>query len=139
MGLRAALGASVAAALIGAAPVAGAPASDAQVKAAVVRTIAVVDHQRAASLRKGLVGARTSLSRAKPASAKARSARKLALQAVAKASLAAAEQVKAELANTKMQYDEATTETTLATRHLAAADKLLNRAAGLLGIARKAR
>lgn len=115
-----------------------APASDAQVKAALVRAIAAVDVQRGATLAKALAADRVSLSAAKPASAKAKAGRTLALQGLAKGSLAAAEQVKAEQEMTRMQYAGATTQTALASKNLVAAKKLLNRAAVLLGIRQRA-
>jgi hypothetical protein len=42
--------------------------------------------------------------------------------------------VKAEQANTRMAYDTANSQTALATKDLAAADKLLAKAAALLGL-----
>jgi hypothetical protein len=114
-------------------------ASDAQVKAAVTREIAAIDVQRGVALTHALTGVRSSLASAAPSSAKGRSAKALAEQALAKASLAATEQVKSEQANTKMDYSVATSQTALATKNLAAAATLVNKAAALLGISRRAK
>ena len=110
------------------------PTSDAQVKTAVVHELTVVGHQKGAALAKSLRGVRVSLTAAVPTSPAAKTAKTLALQGAAKASLAAAEQVQAEKDSTLMRYDPAAAQTALATAHLAAASKLLNRAASLLGL-----
>jgi hypothetical protein len=133
---RALLATSVAA-LVVAAAVAAAPASDAQVKSAVTKEIAAVSHQKGKSLESAITGARAALVAAKPASAKAISAKTLGLQAAGKASQAGAEQVKADEDNTRMQYTGATSQTALATKNLAAAGTLLNKAAVLLGISQR--
>ena len=54
------------------------------------------------------------------------------MQGLAKEALAASEQVKAEAANTRMQYPTATAQTALATKNLASALVLLKKAAALL-------
>lgn len=134
MGVRRVLVVLVAAALLGVTAATAATASDAQVKAAVAKGIVAVGHQRGTGLAKAVAVARVALTKAVPTSAPAKSAKTLALQAFAKATLAAGEQVKAENANTRMDYGTATSQTALATKNLAAADKLLNKAAALLGL-----
>jgi hypothetical protein len=118
---------------------AAAPATDAQVKTAVVRELNVVGHQKGDTLAKALKGVRVSLAAAAPTSAPAKTAKALAVQSLAPAALAAAEQVKADQDSTRMQYDPAAAETALAVKHLAAAAKLLNKAAALLGLSQRLR
>jgi hypothetical protein len=125
-------------ALAAAGAVGAASATDAQVKSAVTREIAAVTHQKGKPLEQAIKSARVSLVAAKPVSAKAVSAKTLGLQAATKASLAGAEQVQAEEDNTRMKYSGASSQTALATKNLAAAGKLLNKAAALLGISQRA-
>jgi hypothetical protein len=134
MRVRCALVAFVVAVLLGATAATAATATDAQVKAAVAKGITAVAHQKGSGLAKAVGAARVALTRAAPTSASAKSAKTLALRGFAKATLAAAEQVKADAANTRMQYDTATSQTALATKNLEAADKLLVKAARLLGL-----
>jgi hypothetical protein len=115
-----------------------APTTDAQVKSAITREISAVAHQKGKPLVQAIKSARASLVAAKPVSAKAVSAKTLGLQAASKASLAGAEQVQAEDDNTRMKYSGASAQTALATKNLAAAGKLLNKAAVLLGISQRA-
>ena len=115
-----------------------ASATDAQVKTAVAKEISAVAHQKGKTLQKAAAAARTALAAAKPVSSKAVSARALGLQAAGKASLAGAEQVKADADNTRMDYNGATAQTALATKNLVAAGKLLNKAAVLLGMPQRA-
>jgi hypothetical protein len=121
-------------ALLTPAVAAAAPASDAQVRIAVVHELTVVGHQKGAALAKSLHGVRVSLAAAVPTTPAAKTAKALALQGAAKASLAAAEQIQAEKDSTLMRFDPAAAQTALANAHLAAASKLLNRAASLLGL-----
>jgi hypothetical protein len=134
MGVRRVLVAFAVAVLIGATAATAATATDAQVKAAVAKSIAAVAHQKGAGLTKAVAAARTALTKAKPTSASAKSAKTLALRGLAKAKLAATEQVKAEQANTRMDYDTATSQTALASKNIAAAGKLLDKAAVLVGL-----
>ncbi len=131
---RSALAASFLIALFAVGPAAAAPASDAQVKAALVRAIAAVAHQKGTTLQASLKGVRVSLGAASPVSAAAKSAKTFALQGVAKASLAASEEIAADKDSTRMQYAGATSQTALATKNLTAAGKLLDKAATLLGV-----
>ena len=125
------------AALAAAAEAGAAVTSDAQVKAAVTKEIAAVSHQKGKSLESAIKSARAALVAAKPDSSKATSAKALGLQAAGKASLAGAEQVKAEQDNTRMQYSGANAQTALATKNLQAAGTLLNKAAALLGLTQR--
>jgi hypothetical protein len=125
-------------ALIAAGATGAAPATDAQVKSAVTREISAVTHQKGKPLEQAIKGARASLVAAKPVSSKAVGAKTLGLQAASKASQAGAEQVQAEDDNTRMKYSGASSQTALATKNLAAAGKLLNKAAALLGISQRA-
>jgi hypothetical protein len=120
--------------LVAAAPAA---ASDAQVKAAVMREISALSHQKAKALATALGKLRPTLAAATPTSPAAKSAKTLALQGLAKGSLGAAAQVKAEADNTRMDYTGANTETAIATKDLAAAAKLVNKAAALLKISQR--
>jgi hypothetical protein len=120
--------------LLGATAATAATTTDVQVKAAVAKGIAAVAHQKGAGLTKAVASARAALTKAAPTSASAKSAKTLALQGLAKAALAATAQIKAEQANTRMAYDTANSQTALATKNLAAADKLLDKAAVLLGL-----
>ena len=120
--------------LLGATAATAATTNDAQVKAAVAKGIAAVAHQKGAGLTKAVAAARVALTMAAPKSASAKSAKTLALQGLAKAALAATAQIKAEQANTRMAYDTANSQTALATKDLAAADKLLDKAAVLVGL-----
>jgi hypothetical protein len=122
-------------ALLGATAATGASQREAQVKAAVARGISAVDHNKGKALGTAVARARVSLSHASAVSAKARSAKALALRGFAKASLAAAQQQKAEAAMTRMQYSGANTATAVASKDMAAAVVLLKKAARLLGIA----
>jgi len=121
-------------ALVSAATSAAAPQSDAQVKAAITRGISAVDHNKGKALGRAVARARVSLSHASAVSAKAKSAKALALRGFAKASLAAVQQDKAEAEMTRMQYSGANAATALATKDMAAAVVLLKKAARLLGI-----
>jgi hypothetical protein len=137
MGVRRALVGLVAAALLGAGTLAAATAAtsaDAQVKAAVAKGITAVAHQKGSGLATAVAKARTALTAAAPTSASAKSAKTLALQGLAKAALAAGEEVKAENANTRMDYGTANSQTALAAKNTAAAGKLLDKAAVLLGL-----
>jgi hypothetical protein len=106
--------------------------SDAQVKAAVTKAIAAASKARGADLTKAVAGIRTSLTAAVPTSPAGKTAKALALQALAKESAAATLQVKAEQANTRMQYPTATANTAAATKDVKAALALLHKAAALL-------
>ncbi len=134
MGVRRVLVGLVVAALLAAATATAATATDAQVKAAVAKGIAAVAHQKGTGLATAVAHARTALTAAAPTSASAKSAKALALQGLAKATLAAGEQVKADEANTRMNYATATSQTALSTKNMTAAGKLLDKAAVLLGL-----
>jgi hypothetical protein len=109
-----------------------ATASDAQVKSVVTKAIAAAKAQQGTTLKAAVVKLQASARAAAPTSANGKKAKALAVQALAKEAAGAAAQIKADQANTKMQYGTATSQTAVATKDLQAAVALLHKAAALL-------
>ncbi len=111
---------------------AAAAATDAQVKAVVTKAISAAKSQKGPTLKAAVAKDKSALAAAAPTTANGKKAKGLAGQALAKEAAAAAAQIKADAANTKMQYPVATSQTAIATKDLQAALVLLHKAAALL-------